>query len=251
MRPLLPLALALILPLAACNSRPRISDRWETPAQPALLAAAPAANDPRWKDLLAGGLVQWKSYGLPLVGPGPGWTLEGGVLTLAKEDEVTPDLMTRDSYGDFVLSFEYQAEPEANSGVMYRVDENRKMAYWNAVEFQVLDPAYRDEESGEPADALHAAGAVYGLYPTRLDLIRPNPEWNTGMVVAKGTRIEHWLNGVRIAAYDTAGADYNGRIALSKFRKKPKLGHNARGHIALQNHGDSVRYRNIRVLPLD
>lgn len=243
MRPFPALAViaAAALSLTACCGGARVQAMKTHPAAP----AAPAGTH----DLLANGLADWRSYGSDHL-EGTGWSVSNGILHLPAFSD-SPDLVTKCAYGDFDLSFEYLCPDNgigSNSGVMYRVSEDAREPWWNGVEFQVLGTAYRCE--GDPADAEHAAGSVYGFYPTRMDLIKPDGQWNTGRIVAKGTRIQHWLNGVKVAEYDTAGADYAQKWRESKFKIRQGFGQNAAGVIDLQNHMDEVFYRHIRITPL-
>lgn len=238
MRTLLPLAAALLL--SACATYPFVP----SPAAPAATLSAP-------RDLLANGLKDWRSYGSDRL-EGAGWSASNGILHLPGGAD-SPDLVTREAFGDFDLSFEYLCPDDgngSNSGVLYRVSEDAREAWWNGMEFQVLGSAYMSE--GKPADATHAAGSVYGFYDTQTNLIKPDGEWNQGRIVAKGTHIEHWLNGTKVAEYDTASADYAEKLKACKFRVRAGggFGQNARGVIALQNHMDEVWYRHIVISPV-
>lgn len=235
MRSIALLLLATSLFLPACGSCPKCDS-----SAPAALTAP--------HDLLADGLADWRSYNADGM-IGTGWTVSQGVLHLPAESD-SPDLATKASFGDFDLSFDYLCPDNgigSNSGVMYRVGEDARESWWNGMEYQVLGTAYAYE--GAPADATHAAGSVYGFYDTKMELIKPDGQWNTGRIVAKGTHIEHWLNGVKVAAYDTAGPDYAKKLHESKFRIRGGFGQNAAGHIVLQNHMNEVFYRHIVIKP--
>ena len=96
-----------------------------------------------------------------------------------------------------------------------------------------------------------AAGAAYGLYPSPENVVRPAGEWNRTRIVVRGNHVEHWLNGQKVVEYELGSEDWSRRVAESKFAAWPKYGRATRGHIALQDHGDTVAFRNIkiRVLP--
>src|SRR5690606_41620077 len=91
----------------------------------------------------------------------------------------------------------------------------------------------------------------FGLYPAERDATRTVGEWNEARVVARGRHVEHWLNGERVLAYEQGGADWKQRVAESKFAAWPDYGVNLRGHIGLQDHGNRVWFRSMRVRPLD
>ena len=130
---------------------------------------------------------------------------------------------------------------------MYRVTEADSNSYETGPEYQVLD----DEGHRDGLSRLTAAGAVYGLYPAPDSLVRPVGEWNQARIVIKGDSVQHWLNGTQVAHYVLGSADFNDRVAKSKFKQWPGFGKASKGYIALQDHGDWVAYRNIkiRVLP--
>jgi hypothetical protein len=111
---------------------------------------------------------------------------------------------------------------------------------------QVLDDALHPDGGSR----LTAAGAVYGLYPAPAGVVKPAGEWNAARIVVRGTHVEHWLNGVEVAAYELGSPDWEARVAGSKFRSWPGYGRAAAGHVALQDHGDRVAYRRIRIRTL-
>lgn len=112
---------------------------------------------------------------------------------------------------------------------------------------QVLDDA-RHPDGKSP---LTSAGSAYGLYPVPRGVVRPAGEWNRVRLVINGNHVEHWLNDVKVVEYQLGSADWSERVAGSKFAKWPEFGKAAEGRIGLQDHGDVVAYRSIkiRVLP--
>jgi hypothetical protein len=92
---------------------------------------------------------------------------------------------------------------------------------------------------------------VYGLYPAPRGVVKPVGEWNTAKIVVNGNHVEHWLNGQRIAEYEMWSTDWTKRVAASKFRQWPEYGKATEGYIGLQEHGNWIGFRNIkiRVLP--
>jgi hypothetical protein len=158
------------------------------------------------------------------------------------------DIVTHEEFQDFELALEWKVEPGGNSGIMYRVAEAPELetTWQSGPEYQVLDDA-RHPDGGS---RLTAAGAVYGLYPAPAGVVKPAGEWNAVRIVVRGNRVEHWLNGVEMATYELGSPDWMARVAGSKFRRWPGYGRAAAGHIALQDHGDRVAYRNIRLRTL-
>lgn len=184
----------------------------------------------------------WRGYRMNTVPAG--WQVVDGALTRVGEGA---DLITSGVYGSFELAMEWMVAPKGNSGIMYRVTEADSFSYQTGPEYQVLDDAgHRDGLS-----RLTAAAAVYGLYPSPEGLERPAGQWNQARIVVHGDSVQHWLNGTLAAQYVLGGADFNAKVAGSKFGKWPGFGKAKVGHIALQDHGDRVAYRSIklRVLP--
>jgi hypothetical protein len=195
-----------------------------------------------WRALFDGrSLVAWRGYRRDRVPAG--WQVVDGALTRVGQ---AGDLITREVFGEFELELEWMVAEGGNSGIMYRVTEEAAETYQTGPEMQVLDDA-RHPDGGS---RLTSAGAVYGLYPAPAGAVKPAGEWNAVRIVVHGSQVEHWLNGVEVAAYQLGSTDWKARVAASKFRNWPGYGRAAAGHIALQDHGDRVAYRNIRIRTL-
>src|SRR5690606_4164272 len=97
---------------------------------------------------------------------------------------------------------------------------------------------------------LTAAGSNFGLHEVREGVVRPADEWNAVRLVVNGNHVEHWLNGSKVVEYELGSDDWKQRVANSKFAAWPVYGTAARGHIGLQDHGDRVAFRNIRIRTL-
>lgn len=171
----------------------------------------------------------------------PDWRVEDGAL--APDPKASKDIMTQATFGDFDLTFDWKISPKGNSGVMFRVIEGPQETYHSGPEYQVLDNA-RGERP------LERAGSLYALYAPTTDVPKTVGEWNTSRIVLKGGKGEHWLNGVKVAAYDLDSAEFKAKVAGSKFKAWPQFAASPTGHIALQNHGDMVWYRNLKIRPL-
>ena len=199
----------------------------------------PASQHAEWHPLFDGrSLDQWRGYRRDRVPDG--WQVVDGALTRVA---TAGDLITREVFGSFELELEWMVAEGGNSGIMYRVTEETAQAYQSGPEMQVLD----DTRHADGRSRLTAAGAVYGLYPAPPGVVRPAGECNTVRIVVRGNQVEHWLNGVQVAAYELGSEDWEARVAASKFRQWPGYGRAPAGHIALQDHGDRVAYRSIRI----
>ena len=202
-----------------------------------LTAAEKAAG---WKLLFDGKTTAgWRGFKTPA--PDPGWTVQDGAL--GPDPKKSRDIMTREMFGDFELSFDWKISPKGNSGVMFYVTEDGGETYHSGPEYQVLD-----NSRGEPPQ--QRAGALYDLYAPTRDVTRPVGEYNQARIVLKRGKGEHWLNGVKVAEYDLNSPEFKARVAGSKFRIWPMFARARSGHIALQNHGDPVWYKNLKIRPL-
>ncbi len=199
-----------------------------------------ASNADTWQELFDGtSLAGWQGHRTPGVTPA-GWTAENGVLL---RSGAGGDLVTAEQYANFELEFEWMVTAGGNSGVFYRINPDVEVTYMSAPEYQVLDDAlHRDGRS-----RLTSAGAAYGLYPSPEGHTKPVGAWNQGRIVVDGAKVEHWLNGTLMATYELWSTDWEQRVRDSKFNEWPQYGRATRGHIGLQDHGDRVGFRNIRI----
>jgi len=210
------------------------------PAAPTTLTAA--EREAGWRPLFDGrSLAGWRGY--RSAGAPAGWRAVDG--TLVREGP-GGDIITTEQFGNFELALEWKVAPGGNSGIFYRVTENAEHTYETGPEMQVLD----DAQHRDGGSRLTSAGALYGLYPAPAGVVKPAGEWNAARIVVDSARVEHWLNGVKTADAEIGSADWNQRVANSKFREWPGFAKASRGHIALQDHGDWVAYRNIRIREL-
>lgn len=172
-----------------------------------------------------------------------GWEVDGSTLHRAGGGG---DIMTEKEYGDFDLRFGWKVSEGGNSGVMYRVSQEQAPAYFTGPEYQVLDNAQHPDGK----NPVTSAGSLYGLYAPSEDVAKPAGQWNRGRIVLRGDRVQHFLNGKKVVDAQIGGEEWNKLVGASKFAAWPKFGKNARGHIVLQDHGDKVWYRNIRIKEL-
>ncbi len=187
--------------------------------------------------------------------PAQGWEIRDGMLSVleteGKEAAAGGDIVTDAEYENFELTLEYRLTRGANSGIKYFVNTALNMSAGSAIgaEFQVLDDAvHPDAKLGVAGNRTNG-----GLY----DLIapinrRPNPigEWNQVRIVVRGSQVEHWLNGFRTVRYERGTQLWRALVSHSKYRDWPNFGEAARGRILLQDHGNAVSYRSIKLREL-
>jgi hypothetical protein len=224
---------AILIALAGCTS----SDDEET-AMPGD-SVTPAAQS-EWKPLFDGATTAgWRGYGQDTMPAG--WQVVDSALTRVAEGG---DIVTTEQYGNFELELEWKIRPGGNSGIFYRgVEITTGPIYHTAPEYQVLDNAAHADGAIE----LTSAGSNYALHPAPRDLPKPPGEWNATRIVVNGNHVEHWLNGTKVVDYELGSDDWKARVAASKFKEWPDYGLATRGYIGLQDHGDWVAYRNIRI----
>ena len=201
------------------------------------LAAQSSGTSTQWIDLSAA--TEWRGYRrdtLPTA-----WRFDrDGVLTFSGSGG---DIITKRQFGDFELELEWRIAAGGNSGVFYRATEGTRAIYENAVEMQVLD----DAGHSDGRLAATSAGSAFALYGPARHVSRPVGEWNSARLLVRGPRVEHWLNGVRVAEYALWGPEWKARVSASKFAAWPAFGWSDRGHIGLQDHGDTVSFRRMRI----
>jgi hypothetical protein len=198
----------------------------------------PAEKKAGWKLLFDGKTTAgWRGFKAPA--PDAGWTAKGGQLS--PDPKTSKDIITKDAYANFELTFEWKISPKGNSGVMFHVIEQGDETYQSGPEYQIVDNVGR----GEPP--LEQAAALYALYPPSMDMTKPVGEFNQSRLVVDHGKVQHWLNGMKVTEYDLASADFKAREAASKFKAWPQFASSPTGHIALQNHGDAVWYRNLKI----
>ncbi len=172
-----------------------------------------------------------------------GWEVVDGALARTKGGG---DIVTEQQFDSFELAIDWKISEAGNSGIMYRVSEQFGAPYETGPEYQVLDNA-KHPDGRHPETT---AGSCYALYAPTRDVTRPVGQWNTARIVVNGNHVEHWMNGEKLVAYEISSADWESLVKKSKFASMPHFGREPKGYIDLQDHGNRVEYRNIKIRPL-
>jgi 3-keto-disaccharide hydrolase len=204
------------------------------------------AAESKWQVLFDGRSTEaLRGYGMDGF-PAEGWLVADGELRTIPGPGV--DLITRDEFTDFELEFEWSVGPGGNSGVIYRVAETPDPSWTTGPEYQVLD----DGRHPDASDSTTSAAALY-------DLIAPGPEkrlepvgmFNTGRIVVRDGRVEHWLNGKLVVDYGWNEPVTRALIEASKFARYEGFMAQDSGHVVFQHHGEEAAFRAIRIRPLE
>jgi len=217
-------------------------------------ATAVGGADPGWIALSGGDSIKgWHTYGHSFVGGA--WRSDSGSIHLqpgAKNGYQTAgggDLVTNDSFGDFRLQLEWKIGKKANSGILFYIREDTSLykETWNTgMEMQICD-----KDSNEDAHSFkHEAGDLYDLVPSTVMSARGPGEWNQVEITSEKGKLSLMLNGVNIINTPLWDTHWRQMIDSSKFRDMPGFGTFHTGKIALQDHGEDVWFRNIRIRKL-
>lgn len=179
----------------------------------------------------------WRSYKKDTLSSG--WKVVDGALTRAGKD--AGDIVTKDQYAAFELLIDYKISKGGNSGIMFHVTETEGTPWMTGPEIQVQD----NKDGHDP----QKSGWLYQLYHPTTDATKPAGEWNHMRIVIapKGQKSAVYMNGTKYYEFDKGSADWDAKVKKSKFGAMAKFGKPTRGHISLQDHGDEVAYRNIKI----
>lgn len=228
-------ALGLVMTTAAC---------WAD--EPAASLGGPlnelsaAEKEAGWKLLFDGKTTEgWRNYKKDTISEG--WKVEDGALCRVAGG--AGDIVTTDKYDWFELSLEYKISKGGNSGIMFHVAETAGTPWQTGPEIQIQD----NVDGHDP----QKAGWLYQLYKAEVDATKPAGEWNHLRILMSPEKSAHWMNGEKYVEYVVGSDDWKERVAKSKFARYEGFGNQGEGYISLQDHGNPVCYRNIKIRPIE
>ncbi|QOI96093.1 MAG: DUF1080 domain-containing protein [Flammeovirgaceae bacterium] len=242
----------LILSLATAALACKPKEQPDTPGKPATETVAQnTLTDQQkaegWRLLFDGqSTAGWKNFNKE--GVGAAWTVDNGTLHFDNTKEGKGDIITVDEFENFELALEWKIDSCGNSGIMFNVVESPEFSntYLTGPEMQVLDNACHPDAK----IMKHRAGDLYDLISCSTETVKPAGEWNQVRIVSDKGNCQFWLNGTNVVNFTMHTPEWDALVAGSKFKQWPAFGKAKRGHIALQDHGDKVWYRNIMIKPL-
>ncbi len=180
-------------------------------------------------------LSQWRNF--KKEGVDGRWKVEDGAFTLSEKGG--GDIITKETYGAFEIKLDYKISKGGNSGLMFHVTEEENTPWKTGPEVQIQD----NVDGTDP----QKSGWLYQLYPADVDATKPAGEWNTIDLKVTPEQCVQMMNGTKYAEYVKGSADWDAKVAASKFSKFPLFGKAKEGHIALQDHGNVVSFRNVKI----
>lgn len=207
-----------------------------------------------WKLLFDGKTTQgWRGFHSQEM-PSQAWLVEDGILkkVKAKQKYGDGDVITNDQFENFELSLEWKLTEGANGGIKYLIVESLPPTGKSGIsfEYQILDDE-RHPDAKAGVDGNRTAGSLYDLIPAAKNKpVKPIGEWNQTRIIKRGNHVEHWLNGMKVLEFELGSPELEALIAKSKYKVNPEFGKARKGHILIQDHGDEVWYRNIKIREL-
>lgn len=210
-----------------------------------------------WKMLWDGKTTNgWRGAKLDEFPPN-GWEIKDGVLTVlssgGEESAAGGDIVTKELYGDFELKVDFMITEGANSGIKYYVntDLNKGEGSSIGLEYQILDDARHPDAKLGRKEGIRTVASLYDLIQADPNKpMNPPGEWNTAHIKSVDNHVEHWLNGMKVLEYERNSDEYLKLVSESKYAKWPNFGAAEKGHILLQEHGDRVSFKNIKIKPI-
>lgn len=206
-----------------------------------LLAGCATKQRPgRWQVFFEKNTQDWRGYRQDAF-PTKGWVLEDGGLHLLPKSG-GGDIISVKKYTDFEFEWDWRIKAKGNNGIKYLVTEDRPGA--PGPEYQMVDDA-------SVADAKQQTAALYSVFAPRADKpLRPPGQWNHSRILVQNNHVEHWLNGVKVLAYELGSPQLKAAVASSKFKAAPDFSEKITGHIMLTDHTEETWFRDVRIREL-
>ena len=244
--------LLMLLLLTNCGD---CDSKVEKATSPNTLTEAEIADG--WKLLFDGKSFDgWRGIGIDGVPEGHWKIVNGSIQKIASGDVPTKadgqpvkggDLISKKTFQNFELKFEWKISKGSNSGVKYNVDEKISIENgWTGAlgyEYQVLD----DDKHSDNLNPTHRSGSLYDMIEAKGKTVKPVGEYNSARIVFNGNIIEHWLNGNKVVEANTDAPEFAELFQKSKYHKHPNFTIHKDAHIVLQDHGNDCWYRNIKI----
>ncbi|MGB5609129.1 MAG: DUF1080 domain-containing protein [Eudoraea sp.] len=189
--------------------------------------------------------------------PAQGWVIENGELIVLSsgggESKAGGDIVTDDLYGNFEFQLDFKLTKGANSGIKYFVDTDLNKGPGSSIglEYQILDDDNHPDAKLGNHEGSRTMASLYDLIKVDPDKpVNPIGEWNHARILSKDNHVEHWLNGMKVLEYERKSDTYKKLVSESKYKIWPNFGEADKGHILLQDHGDRVAFKNIKIRPI-
>lgn len=189
--------------------------------------------------------------------PQQGWEIKNGILTVlasgGAESAAGGDIVTEKLYGDFELKADFKITEGANSGIKYYVDTDINKGPGSSIglEYQILDDDKHPDAKLGNHEGSRTVASLYDLIKADPDKpIHPVGAWNTARIISKNNHVEHWLNGTKVLEYERGSEDFRKLVSESKYAKWDRFGELKEGRILLQDHGNRVSFKNIKIKTL-
>jgi 3-keto-disaccharide hydrolase len=232
----------------ACNSASSSTNATDTTTA-ADTTTEMSATDTGWVNLFDGTtLNRWHTFGATTVSDK--WSVDSGAIHFNPDTKGDDgDLVTNDSFANFDLKIDWKIATGGNSGILIYVQDDKaryEETYTTGPEMQVLDDE-RNEDNKKPS---HHAGSLYDLILATPGAVHPAEQWNTAEIISNNGKLDFYLNNVHVVNTTMWDDGWKQMLAKSKFKQWPAFGTFKSGHIALQDHGFNVWYKNVMIKKL-
>lgn len=197
-----------------------------------------------WKLLFDGKTTKgWRGFNRDSIGSG--WTVEDGFLIApGLGGDIGGDVISEEQFESFDLKLEWKVTEGGNSGIFFHVLEGDYPAvYATGPEYQLID----DIGFPQKLEEWQSTGANYAMNPPKNAKIKPAGEWNSSEIIVNGPHVTHYLNGIKVVEYELWSEEWEELVKNGKWKNYPDYGKAKKGHLGLQDHGNKIYFRNIKI----